>query len=409
MCAHSPAPAVHEDTGQATHNTEALREQLKQLQERNLLLRQLRAAQEATKTTPPQLYTPKRRDVVKHALRNTRDQRNLTNKDLEAIVDIATQRRPCGESQGRSPRRPLALADVNQPAAPPQPRLKLKLSELAPREPDLIPQTARTSSDWREKPQPATEEERPLTARLATTHRTAATSDPASKFNTGTTKPNTARYNTLLQALKLEGSGYTEGAVEPPKDGWPVEPPTWLTSKASPIEPYTEGNPALTDAMVSDAHVKSEELREKLASKPAGRESQASRPRCHSAPASLNASIVEETKEKLKAEGGKGRWTLPGSPCWTDDMNKSNQPDGEFSREKKEVFKRGVRQLLRSVVGGGTLLETKVSAKRSKQAAQMWGHEREARKQNLQRQPAGGKAAGPWETRGRRRVTSFRR
>lgn len=66
------------------------------------------------------------------------------------------------------------------------------------------------------------------------------------------------------------------------------------------------------------------------------------------------------------------RLSLPSSPQWTDDMNPGHQPDGEFSREMRKAFNLGVRSLLRPLRFGGTALQVKVKAKRSKQATQMW-------------------------------------
>lgn len=82
------------------------------------------------------------------------------------------------------------------------------------------------------------------------------------------------------------------------------------------------------------------------------------------------------------------RLSLPSSPRWTDDMNPGQQPDGEFSKEMMKVFSRGVRSLLRPLRFGGTALQVKVEAKRSKHATQMWAAVR-AEEASDKRQPAG--------------------
>jgi len=100
-----------------------------------------------------------------------------------------------------------------------------------------------------------------------------------------------------------------------------------------------------------------------------------SRPRAQSAPVKDASALEAEAKVKLRQEGGTGR-SLPGSPRWTDDMNPGNQPDGVFSKQMMETFKRAVRSLLRPCRFGGTPLEAKVEAKRSKHNQLLWAEAR---------------------------------
>lgn len=295
--------------------TPDLRGHLEELQKRNRLLKELRNLQQVDSVGGD---TDKTYQLfVKNALQAASETGMVTNVDLERIV-LQVRSRPTD-----SRRRPLATTDVNQGPRP-QPRIKLKLSEIPPVESRC--HSARESSTEKEcdvrNVMPATARESQCTNKPEMF----AQQDHNSQQSLA---PDTTRYEKLLVALNLERNREVRG------------PPISLGSANDQLQ------------------------NEKCVS---------TRPRCHSAP--VIGTLEAETKAKLAAQGEPGKWTLPGSPRWTDDINPSHQPDGEFSHEKRAAFERGVKTLLRNNRFGSTLLETKVEAKRSKHTTAIWGHER---------------------------------
>ena len=339
----------------------ALQKQLEELQERNRLLKELCVLRAAEVKNKSSVTSPTTQQVVKKALLQARETGDVNSVNLERIVHLA--KRP---SPNRSTRRPLATTNANQGSSQ-QLKLKLKLSEIASladqcqtaREPTTRLQDMRT-------PEPSA----PATARESSHRSTESERLVHETLGSGAA----SRYQTLLTALKLDKQA-----------------------------PRTSG----TD-FADATHVGQRTLEDpaNLESSQQGQMRQTGRPRCHSAPADLLA----WTRTKLKSDEGvggqAGRWSLPGSPRWTDDMNPSHQPDGEFSREKKVVFERGVQTLLRKVRFGGTVLETKVEAKRSKHSSQLWGHQRNQAKAGCNRgawNPMGAQCGRSRQTRTTRR------
>jgi len=345
--------------------TASLRDHLEDLQRRNRLLRELRAAQLTSSSSNGERQ---RHEAVMGALMQAKETGPVTNGDLERIVDLARVARP--SANHRNSRCPLAAGDVNQGPAP-KPRLKLKLSEIAP-----APQQSHTAREPRANPQ--RNAEAAATARdFHNSRASGSVTERAANAAVGGVKA--SRYHTLLAALNLEaGFGENDGNDGLPIIPCPEEPTQGKLDRKKTIEALKGERET---QLSSDAAV--EPLASAAAAKANEPEVAATRPRCHSAPLMGASTLLqEEARARLKAEGGAGRRSLPGSPRWTDDMNPSHQPDGMFSREKIGIFERGVRNLLRTARFGGTLLETKVEAKRSKHTSQLWMNERSEEAKN---------------------------
>lgn len=319
-----------------------LKSHLEALQRRNYLLKQLRDAQIAHSQS--KMKSPPSRKMVKQALRRAKEEGSLPTPVLQQIVDItncdgtkAKNSRPITARQfsTATTRRPLAPTSINH--AKKDPRLKLNLSEVRPQqtptpEPkigDWIPecQTARTDGSFIKDP--PEESSAPATAR------------PACPIIKTVAARSGTRYQKLLIALQLEAPSTTT------KDA---------TLKESMKEDQAEAGETRdgSDSSEPATYTPPNTYRERASS------------------STTEDDLEMSAKRRLKEEGGDGKRSLPGSPGWTDDMNPSHQPDGEFSMEKKHEFQKGVRNLLRVLRSGGTLLETRVASKRSKQNQEMW-------------------------------------
>lgn len=320
-------------TVQVKRQNMTLQEQFDALQKRNTLLRELRAAQIANARAA---RSPPGNKVVKDALRKAKQRGELPTPVLQQIVELSKvgvaskggDRPIRGPGASQAARRPLAARNGRVP--PGDPRLKLKLSELSgmtelgdARSVPMLPQhpqTARTAAEDGSQ------------SRGRSQNAAFMVTPPNTARPGGGPPPSGERYRRLLHALQLE----------------------------APPEP--ELLPPDEETCSGEEHV---DLAETLWS-PRGRS------RAATAPSDLEASVTL----RLAKEGGEGKRSLPGSPRWTDDMNPSHQPDGEFSREKKNDFDKALKNLCRKIRCGGTVLETRVVAKRSKQSQRLFAEAR---------------------------------
>lgn len=328
-----------------------LKSHLEALKRRNMLLKQLRDAQ--LTHAKSKAKSPPSRKVVKQALRRARDEGNLPTPVLRQIVELTRQdgttepkSRPITAPQAATAttrRRPLAPAAVNH--AEKDPRLKLNLAALGEQQKtpppetraDWIPrqtaQTARTDGSYRKKEDGSFV---PHVDHQYSERAAPATARPGCPILTKTAARSGTRYHKLLIALQLEAPSQEEpdATLRASDEGCEMR------EDSDPSEPVTY-TPPNTHRQRASSFTSSEQ-------------------------------IEMSVKMRLKVEGGEGKKSLPGSPGWTDDMNPAHQPDGEFSLEKKHEFCKGVRNLLRILRCGGTLLETRVASKRSKQNQEMW-------------------------------------
>jgi len=326
--------------------TKDLKSHLEALQRRNHLLKQLRDAQ--LTHAKSKAKSPPSRKVVKQALRRARDEGNLPTPVLRKIVELTrhdgtteAESRPITAPQAATAttrRRPLAPTAINH--AMKDPRLKLNLAAIGGGQ--KAPHSEkRRGLDWilHQTSQTARTDDGsfvPYVDHQCSEHSAPATTRPECPVLTETTTRPGTRYQKLLIALQLEAPS----REEPDATVRVSDEECDRREDSDSSEPVTYTPPNTHRQRISNLTSRDE--------------------------------IEMSVKRRLKVEGGEGKKSLPGSPGWTDDMNPANQPDGEFSLEKKHEFYKGVRNLLRVLRCGGTLLETRVTSKRSKHNQEMW-------------------------------------
>jgi len=325
--------------------TTALREHLQELQKRNHLLKKLlgRAAEfESLAKVERIADEASARSQVKNAQQKCTEHGEVYNNDRERLLEHTQRARPTPYPRTKSTavgsRRPLAATEANtrralaatdinisDPHGSKLLRPKLRLSDIKdkPREAGCHTSRDRGSQSF------SVWEPGPATARPS--------AQPSVDDRVPGAGWSSSRYETLVTLLNLQDEGGSPGE-EPTL---PEFPQAWVNSRRG--QDLNEGE---------------------------------MRPRAQSAPMMGAGSLQAEAKARLKAEGGVGRRSLPGSPRWTDDMNPSQQPDGDFSMEKMCAFQKGMRNLLRTLRWGGTVLETRVQAKRSKASQDLTQQER---------------------------------